>query len=63
LVQIVKLQEFADLFQKLYSKDTAKELLVCVFMLDPEILEQGGWIDLKLAFLRNYDKLVNFYRR
>jgi hypothetical protein len=63
LAQIVKLQEFADLVQKFYSKDTARELLVCAFMLDPEKLEQDGWIDLNLAFLRNYDKLVNFYRR
>ena len=63
LAQIVKLHEFADLVQKFYSKDTARELLVCAFMLDPEKLEQDGWIDLNLAFLRNYDKLVNFYRR
>jgi hypothetical protein len=52
-----KLQEFADLVQRLYSKDTAKELLVCAFMLDPKKLGDG-WLDSSLFFLRNYDKIV-----
>ena len=63
LAQIVKLQEFEDLVRNHYSRDTARELLLCASMLGPEKLEQNGWIDLKLDFLRNYDKIVNFYRR
>jgi hypothetical protein len=58
LGSIVKFQEFAYLVQKLSSKDrdAAKELLGCANMLGPENLEQDGWIDSALVFLRNYDK-------
>jgi hypothetical protein len=60
LRSIVKFQEFAYLVQKHSSKDrdAAKELLCCANMLGPEKLEQDGWIDSALAFLRNYDKIT-----
>ena len=60
LGSIVKLQEFAYLVQKHSSKDrdAAKELLCCANILGPEKLEQDGWIDSALAFLRNYDKIA-----
>ena len=60
LGSIVKLQEFAYLVQKHSSKDrdAAKELLCCANMLGPEELEQDGWIDSALVFLRNYDKIA-----
>lgn len=50
--RMAKLQEFANLVKKHYTKDTAKELLFCSSMLGPEGLERSGW----LAFLRNLDK-------
>ena len=56
---IAKFQEFANLVQKYHSKETAKELLLCVYMLGPKKLEQDGWIDLQLVFLRSYDKIVS----
>jgi polyphosphate kinase 2 (PPK2 family) len=55
--RLVKLQEFANLVQKHYSKETAKILLLCANMIGPEKLEQDGWIDSKLVILRNYDKI------
>ncbi|MDQ3837673.1 MAG: hypothetical protein M3297_00215 [Thermoproteota archaeon] len=54
LDRIVKFQEFANLVQRHYSKDTAKELMICASTLS----EPDGWIEEKLVFLRNYDKIA-----
>jgi hypothetical protein len=54
LDQLVKFQEFATLLQKHFSKDMAKKLIICASMLGSQNWEQGGWIDEKIAFLRNY---------
>ena len=56
LDKIAKFQEFATLVQKYYSKDTAKDLIICANTLSPR--EQDGWIEEKLVFLRNFDRLV-----
>lgn len=58
LDQLVKFQEFATLVEKHYSKDTAKELIICASTLGLQNWEQGDWIDKKLAFLRNLDRPV-----
>jgi hypothetical protein len=59
LDKIAKFQEFATLLQKHCSKDEAKELIICASTLrSPQNWEQGGWIDKKLDFLRNFDRLV-----
>ena len=52
LDKIAKFQEFATLVQKHYSKD----LIICANTLSPR--EQDGWIEEKLVFLRNFDRLV-----
>ena len=53
LGKIVKIQEFATLVQKHYSKATAKELIICAGTLSPQNWEQGDWIDEMIACLRN----------
>jgi hypothetical protein len=58
LDKLVKFQEFATLVQKHYSKDTAKELIICASMLGPQNWERGGWIDETLDFLRKFDRPV-----
>jgi hypothetical protein len=44
--------------QKYYSKDPAKKLIICASMLGAQNWEQGGWIDEKIAFLCNFERLV-----
>ena len=58
LDKLVKFQEFATLVQKHYSKDTAKEFIICASMLGPQNWERGGWIDETLDFLRKFDRPV-----
>jgi len=54
LDRVVKFQEFSNLVQKYYSKDTAQILIMCANTL----WEPDGWIEEKLVFLRNYDKMA-----
>jgi hypothetical protein len=58
LDKIAKFQEFATLVQKHYSKDTAKERIICASTLGPQNWEQGGWIEEKLVFLRNFERAI-----
>jgi hypothetical protein len=44
--------------QKYYSKDTAKKLIICTSMRGAQNWEQDGWIDEKIALLRNFERLV-----
>jgi hypothetical protein len=53
--RIVKFQEFANLVRKYYPKDTAKELI----SITNSLWEPDSWIDEKLVFLRNYDKIAS----
>jgi hypothetical protein len=56
LDKIAKFQQFATLVKKHYSKDTAKELIICASGLrSPQNWEQDGWIEEMLVFLRNLD--------
>jgi hypothetical protein len=56
LDKIAKFQEFATLVKKYYSKETAKELILCASRLrSPPNWEHGSWIEEKLVFLRNLD--------
>jgi hypothetical protein len=48
-----KVVKFATLVQKHYSKDTAKELIICASTLGLQNWEEGGCIDEMIAFLRN----------
>ena len=58
LDKIAKFQEFATLVQKYYSKDT-KELIICASRLrSPQNWEHGSWIEEKLVFLRNLDRVI-----
>ena len=58
LDKIAKFQEFATLVQKHYPEDTAKELIICASKLGPQNWDHGGWIEGKLVFLRNLDRVV-----